>query len=54
MTDINGNNWPQIWVDTYVNLTTRIESTRNTETREMLLNERHRFYVMCMTILAEG
>lgn len=54
MTDLNNNHWPQIWVDTYVNLTARIEATRQEETREALRNERHRFYVLCMTVLAEG
>ena len=54
MTDLNGNAWPQQWVDTYNGLTARIDATRNPETRENLLNERHRFYVLCAAVLSEG
>ena len=54
MVDLNGNEWPQRWVDIYNGLTARIDATQHQETRENLLNERHRFYMLCQTILAEG
>lgn len=54
MTDLNGNEWPKIWADVYNSLTARIDATRHQETREVLLNERHRFYVLCVSILSEG
>ena len=54
MTDFNGNTWPKEWADTYNNLTRLIEGTYGVELKEQYLNERHRFYVMCAKLLAEG
>jgi len=54
MTDYNGNQWPQQWVNTYNNLTSLIESTYGNQLREKYLNERHAFYVLCVKALAEG
>lgn len=53
MTDINGNTWPEQWVDTYNNLTRLIEGTYGVELKERYLEERHRLYVLCMHILSE-
>lgn len=54
MVDLNGNTWPQQWVDVYNGLTARIDATKNPWTRESLLDERHRFYVLCTIVLSEG
>jgi hypothetical protein len=54
MVDLNGNTWPQQWVDTYNNMTRLINSTYGVELREEYLNQRHRFYMLCVAILAEG
>ena len=54
MVDLNGNTWPQQWADAYNNMTRLIESTYGVELREEYLNQRHRFYMLCVAILAEG
>jgi hypothetical protein len=53
-TDINGNTWCKPWVDTYNRLTALIECTRCDELRERYKDERHKHYVLCMTIAMEG
>lgn len=47
-TDINGNAWPAAWVDTYNNLSAQIERTHGVELKQALLDERHRFYMLCI------
>ena len=54
MTDINGNIWPDQWVETYNRLTWLIDNTYGVELKERYLSERHRFYVLCINILSEG
>ena len=54
MTDYNGNQWPQQWVDTYDNMTRLIDSTYGEELREKYLNERHAFYMLCVKILQDA
>jgi hypothetical protein len=54
MKDYNGNQWPQRWIATYDNMTRLINSTYGVELRETYLNQRHRFYILCATILSEG
>lgn len=54
MVDIYGNEWPQMWVEIYNGLTARIDTTTHAGTKENLLNERHRFYTLCVAVLSEG
>jgi hypothetical protein len=51
--DFNGKNWPSIWVDTYNRLTREIEACTHAATKELLLNDRHRFFVDCMLVAKE-
>lgn len=45
MTDIHGNLWSEAETRLYNQFTWELERTKNSDTREFLLDQRHRFYL---------
>ena len=45
ITDINGNTWTESETRLYNQFNWELERTKNSDTREFLLDQRHRFYL---------
>lgn len=45
ITDIHGNLWTESETKYYQQISAEIDRTRNSDTREFLLDQRHRFYL---------
>ena len=48
--DLNGNQWSEPETRLYHQYTKEIEATKNPDTREYLLSNRHKFYVFTAEI----
>jgi hypothetical protein len=52
-TDIEGNIWSEVWIESYNQYTRDIEGTSYESTKEYLKDNRHKFYVSVLEYYRE-